>query len=186
MRNVLGRIAVGALGTGMAVAMAVGGATLAANAAVSARGTVAVAELPPPVLTWPVVRKGDHGPLVVKIQYLLNQHGIKVMVDGRFGPATEAAVKLFQKKHGLYPDGVVGAKTWLKLIVTVRKGSSGPAVAAVQYELRYVYGYKDLAVDGKFGPKTDWAVRQFQKCYGLKPDGIVGPLTWNALVVHER
>jgi peptidoglycan hydrolase-like protein with peptidoglycan-binding domain len=185
MRNVLGRIAVGALGTGMAIAMAVGGVTMAANAAVSARGAVAVAESPAG-LTWPVVRKGDHGPKVVKIQYLLNQHGIHVNVDGKFGPMTEDGVKLFQKKHGLKPDGVVGAKTWMKLIVTVRKGSKGPAVKAVQFELRYVYGYTYVAVDGVFGQKTEWAVRDFQKKYGLKPDGVVGLLTWNALVVHEK
>jgi peptidoglycan hydrolase-like protein with peptidoglycan-binding domain len=185
MRNALGRIAVAAAGTGMAIAMAVGGAAVAANAAVPAHGTAAVAEMPT-VLRWPVVRKGDHGPLVVKIQYLLNQHGIKVTVDGKFGPKTEEAVKLFQKRHGLHPDGVVGGKTWMKLIVTVRKGSRGPAVSAVQFELRHVYGYTYVAVDGVFGQKTEWAVRDFQKSYGLKPDGIVGPLTWNALVVHEK
>jgi hypothetical protein len=37
--------------------------------------------------------------------------------DGVFGPKTEAAVKAFQKKHGLATDGIVGPKTWSKFIL---------------------------------------------------------------------
>ncbi len=183
MRNALRRIAFGVLGTGMVVAMAVSTAPVAANAAVSARGTAAVAEMP--ALVWPAVHLGDHGPRVVKVQYLLNQHGIHVTVDGKFGPMTLWGVKLFQKKNGIFPSGIVGAKTWTALIVTIWKGWKGPAVAAVQWELHYVYGYHFVAVDGVFGQMTEWAVKLFQKKYHLVPDGIVGPVTWNALVVND-
>jgi peptidoglycan hydrolase-like protein with peptidoglycan-binding domain len=37
-------------------------------------------------------------------------------------------------------------------------------------------------VDGIFGPKTDAAVRQMQGILGVAVDGIVGPMTWRALV----
>jgi len=185
MRNTLRRIAFGMLGTGMVVTMALGASTAGASAAVSAPRAVAVAAHPH-FLKWPIVRRGDHGARVGKIQLLLNQHGIPVKVDAYYGRATVLAVKFFQKKNHIYPTGVVGAKTWEKLIVTVWKGWRGPAVTAVQFELHYIYGYKFVTVDGAFGQKSEWAVTLFQKRYHLRPDGIVGPATWNALVVHEK
>ncbi len=43
-------------------------------------------------------------------------------------------------------------------------------------------GYTEVGTpDGSFGPKTDEAVRRFQQNNGLTMDGIVGPLTWDAL-----
>lgn len=39
-----------------------------------------------------------------------------------------------------------------------------------------------LETDGIFGPKTDKAVRAYQKSKGLQVDGIVGPKTWSALL----
>ena len=184
MRNTLRRIAFGVVTTGMVATMAMGASTTAASAATSAPSTVAVAQHPG--LIWPVVRLGDRGPRVVKIQLLLNQHGIRVRVDGRFDFKTKLAVKLFQKRHGIFPSGRVNARTWEALIVTIRKGSFGDAVAAAQYELRFVYGYKFVKVDGKFGQQTLWAVRLFQRRFHLFPDGVVGPRTWNALVIHEK
>jgi peptidoglycan hydrolase-like protein with peptidoglycan-binding domain len=37
-------------------------------------------------------------------------------------------------------------------------------------------------VDGDFGPKTEAAVKKFQKAKGLKQDGIVGVNTWTAIL----
>jgi N-acetyl-anhydromuramyl-L-alanine amidase AmpD len=132
------------------------------------------------VLTWPTVRLGDTGERVRTVQYLLRQHGQSLTVDGSFGPATESAVKAFQQSRGLYPNGVVAGSTWTVLIVTVRNGSTGEAVKAVQSQLN-TRGY-GLVVDGVFGSKTEAAVRDFQAKKGLTVDGVVGPRTWNALV----
>jgi peptidoglycan hydrolase-like protein with peptidoglycan-binding domain len=72
------------------------------------------------------------------------------------------------------------------LIIAVSKGSTGDAVRAVQeeFDFRNLSGDPDkgLRVDGIFGPRTDAAVRGFQQAIGIPADGIVGPLTWRALV----
>ena len=130
---------------------------------------------------WPVVRQGAKGERVRVIQLLLNARGVAVVVDGDFGKATTAAVKTFQKKNKLAVDGFVGPATWTKLIIRLKKGSSGSAVTALQHQLRFQYDYKTLAVDGKFGTGTVNAVKDFQKKKKLVADGIVGTATWKAL-----
>ncbi|UBV44109.1 caspase family protein (plasmid) [Deinococcus taeanensis] len=61
----------------------------------------------------------------------------------------------------------------------LRLGSKGEAVRRLQ-SLLVARGY-GLQVDGDFGPRTDGAVRDFQREQGLQADGIVGPKTWGAL-----
>lgn len=57
--------------------------------------------------------KNEH---VKVIQVNLNRHRAKLNVDRSFGPATEQAVKEFQKKNGLTVDGFVGAETTALLL----------------------------------------------------------------------
>lgn len=59
-------------------------------------------------------------------------------------------------------------------------GSAGSAVSEAQRLLNY-HGY-GLEIDGQFGSKTLEATRAFQKKMGLSIDGIIGPLTWAALM----
>jgi peptidoglycan hydrolase-like protein with peptidoglycan-binding domain len=164
-------------------------ATPVSAAAVSANATTQTLE------PWPVLSQGSNNtwPLVTvrSLQYLLNAHGAKLTVDGLFGPKAKAAVITFQRSHGLAATGMVNAGTWRSLIVTVRQGSVGPAVRAVQDQINF-RNNKDgrtLIVDGIFGPKTAAAVKAFQRAMsvevpGLAVDGIVGPRTWQALVTE--
>jgi hypothetical protein len=57
---------------------------------------------------------------------------------------------------------------------TLRRGSEGASVEIVQNAV-------GAPVDGKFGPATEAALRQFQSQHGLVPDGIVGPRTWRSI-----
>ncbi|MCL3861586.1 peptidoglycan-binding protein [Actinotalea sp. K2] len=63
---------------------------------------------------------------------------------------------------------------------TVKQGSKGPQVRAVQTRLHEL-GLLTDAPDGIFGPRTAAAVRAFQQQQGLGVDGIVGPQTRAAL-----
>ena len=61
----------------------------------------------------------------------------------------------------------------------IRKGAKGLAVAALQGRL-IRHGYA-IEADGKFGSKTEAALRSFQAANGLEADGVCGPMTWAAL-----
>ena len=55
-------------------------------------------------------------PSVREIQLALKRQGYDPgPIDGKMGAQTKAAIKAFQRSHGLEPDGVVGRKTWARL-----------------------------------------------------------------------
>jgi peptidoglycan hydrolase-like protein with peptidoglycan-binding domain len=141
---------------------------------------------PDPILPWPLVKQGDKVFPVRPLQHLLRARNHPVGVDGIFGPKTKAAVQAFQTSQGLAADGIVGPNTWPKLVVQVKRGSKGDAVRAVQAVMKFHDQSNGegpgVQVDGIFGPRTDAWVRGFQKAVGTPADGIVGPITWRALV----
>ncbi len=63
----------------------------------------------------------------------------------------------------------------------LRQGSRGATVEKLQALLNAVSNAR-LVEDGDFGPRTDGAVRAFQRARHLAVDGIVGRLTWRALL----
>ncbi|MGE0716062.1 MAG: N-acetylmuramoyl-L-alanine amidase [Alphaproteobacteria bacterium] len=72
---------------------------------------------PPPIVIpaadaagRPTLRRGARGDLVK-----LAQAKLGIAADGVFGPATEAALRSFQRDKGLVPDGILGPKTWALL-----------------------------------------------------------------------
>ena len=65
---------------------------------------------------------------------------------------------------------------------TIRRGSTGIYVTECQEDLiKLGYDLGSYGADGKFGAKTEAAVRAFQAAHGLSVDGVVGPATWAAL-----
>jgi putative chitinase len=67
-----------------------------------------------------LLKKGDNNENVKLLQQKL---GINPAVTN-FGPKTEEAVKAFQSKNGLTPDGVVGDKTWAMIMGEAPKVST--------------------------------------------------------------
>ena len=63
-------------------------------------------------------RRSRNADAVTVLQALLDRGGYEAGLDGRFGRQTEAAVERFQRDHQLVIDGVVGPKTWTRLIVS--------------------------------------------------------------------
>ena len=65
----------------------------------------------------------------------------------------------------------------------LRQGSQGPRVKTLQYLLRgHRDAWRNLVVDGIFGPVTEEIVRAFQDFNALTIDGIVGQETWSKLI----
>lgn len=135
-----------------------------------------------------VIGKGLTGDKVLKLQNKLKQLGYLTTVpDGNFGSDTVNAVKHFQGKAGLIPDGNVGPATSEALysndapINSVSLGDSGSDVTNVQkrlIQLNYLSGKSD----GYFGSGTEKAVKSFQKNNKLTQDGKVGKNTMNVLL----
>jgi len=117
------------------------------------------------------LKKGAEGPRVAFVQKVLG-----LDVDRIYGKQTKRAVKRFQRRHGLTPDGIVGPATWSAL-----KRSRGRSSRIGRGTVRLLQRALGIAADGIFGPGTAQAVKRFQRGKGLTADGIVGPATWSAL-----
>lgn len=134
---------------------------------------------------YPLLKRGADNNFVMLLQFMLNQNGANLTVDGIFGANTETAVRNYQQNNSLSVDGIVGNNTWKNLLFlppypTLRQGNRGTYVWLLQSLLEsnlVPVGGKD----GIFGAKTESAVRTFQSNNNLAVDGIVGVNTWNAL-----
>jgi peptidoglycan hydrolase-like protein with peptidoglycan-binding domain len=127
--------------------------------------------------------QNNRGADVLAIQYLLQHHGQNTAADGIFGASTVTAVRAFQTAKGLGVDGIVGPQTWGALVPTLREGSTGAAVRALQVQLN-AKRRLSLAVDGVYSAAVRSAVTSFQSHAGIGADGIAGPITWRNLVWH--
>jgi len=65
------------------------------------------------------LQRGDSGEDVRALQILLSGRGCNGKMttpDGKFGPNTQGAVKLYQQAKGLTVDGIAGSDTWASLL----------------------------------------------------------------------
>lgn len=110
-------------------------------------------------------------------------------IHGIVTAETTAAVCAFQRRHGLVADGIAGPATRAKLgryaryglgRRALRTGTQGWDVAGLQFLLAW-HGFPSGMLDGAFGPRTDAALRRYQRWRRLGADGIAGPSTIRAL-----
>lgn len=72
-----------------------------------------------------------------------------------------------------------GCYTWSG---TLRPGASGEAVTRLQIRVAgWVPSGQELVIDGQYGAKTQEAVRNFQRGYGLTQDGVAGSQTFGKI-----
>jgi peptidoglycan hydrolase-like protein with peptidoglycan-binding domain len=140
----------------------------------------------------PVLRKGSTDPAVRDLQEALHTLGYDPgPADGVFGATTESAVKKFQQAREIAADGVVGRVTWINIDEAdqshpvLNSGSTGLPVRRLQSRMTAV-GYDTGGVDGRFGAKTEVAVKALQQAYNLNVDGVVGPQTWGVVDALEN
>lgn len=149
---------------------------------------------------------GEQSDNVRKMQSKLKEKGYYGgAVDGKFGPATQKAVRKYQAYLGIRVDGKPGNKTLsalyakkdsddlskaingtrntqLKQQTTPKNprslyyGCTGARVRALQRALRDTGCYGHI-IDGVYGDLTYTAVKKYQYKVGLYPDGIAGPKT---------
>ena len=60
-----------------------------------------------------------------------------------------------------------------------------PTTRDIQLALKNA-GFYQGSVDGKMGPQTHDAIKEFQRVHGLKDDGVVGKLTWAKLNAYTN
>jgi peptidoglycan hydrolase-like protein with peptidoglycan-binding domain len=148
--------------------------------------------------------RGSRGPAVADVQRALLSAGIRVAggADGIFGPATEAALREFQRANGLTVDGRVGPQTAAALaavgagsgeaaspprqsdgsaIVGLRLGARGPAVTALQRAIMELGWHVPGGADGIFGTATQSVVLLVQRTNGIAPSGEIDATTARAL-----
>ena len=134
-------------------------------------------------------------PQIPGLQVALRAHGYDTgAVDGIVGPRTAAAVRAFQRRHGIHADGLAGPQTRTKLgrlgrplfgARTLTPGRIGWDVSVLQFLLTQ-RGFAPTHLNGNFGRGTERAVRRFQRAYGLAVDGIAGAATQRALLSGHR
>lgn len=136
-----------------------------------------------PNVKQPILTQYCDGSRVTCPQWL-SQWGSKALGDQGY-----SAIEILRYYYGdsIYinsAEEVAGIpSSWPGYNLTV--GASGEAVRQIQEQLNAISNHYPLipkiAVDGIFGPRTQEAVRVFQRVFGLTQDGIVGRRTWNKI-----
>lgn len=158
-----------------------------------------------------VLKRGSYGTGVGTVQALLDALSSSIpelpplAIDLIFGQQTEEAVRIFQSLYGIPQTGEVDRTTWNALVdayaallrsvpdgeelypgLILGEGMEGEDILRLQRLLNRAAlnnpNIPSIAEDGVFGPATRRAVEAVQEQAGLSVTGLVGPVTWNAIL----
>jgi nucleoid-associated protein YgaU len=141
----------------------------------------------------PAFASGGRNPQTAGLQVALRAQGLyRGTIDAISGPGTVAAVRTFQRVHGLRVTGIADARTRSALgplgrplfgARTLHRGNFGWDVAVLQFMLlRQGIG---VPVNAYYDGPTLHGVRLLQQRLHLRRDGVVGPHTLSAIVRRE-
>lgn len=138
------------------------------------------------------LRQGDSGPEVGALRQDLQRLGYLTQDQKSdvFGARMEAAVKAFQKDVGISQTGVVGPtvrgaiRDVIESVGVNRNADASHVIRDVQsrlFQLGYLNGHPLGDEKGTYGPRTEAAVKRFQRDEGLPVSGRVGIGTFRDL-----
>jgi LysM repeat protein len=137
---------------------------------------------------------GATNPQHAGLQVALRAQGLYLgPIDAIVGPRTLAAVRAFQRSHGLPVTGIADVRTRRQLgplgtplfgSRPLQRGRFGWDVAVLQYLLNK-HGVR-VPVNAYMDKPTVSGLRRYQRLLHLPTDGIVGPATFAALGLQTR
>jgi hypothetical protein len=141
----------------------------------------------------PAALASGRNPQTAGLQVALRAQGLyRGPIDAISGPGTVAAVRAFQRIHGLKVTGLADVRTRKALgplgrplfgARTLRRGAFGWDVAVLQFLL--VRQGINVPVNAYYDGPTLHGVRLLQRRLHVRRDGIVGPHTLSALVRRD-
>lgn len=125
--------------------------------------------------------------IIKDVQILLKLYGYNPGgVDGVIGTRTRQSIESFQKSSGIATTGFVDQETWEKVSLPKYYQLVEGDKVNIEFvqEILYELGLYLGKIDGKEGPKTKEAIKDFQKERGIKAEGQIDYKTLEAMTQY--
>ncbi|MVA75570.1 hypothetical protein GC722_05960 [Auraticoccus sp. F435] len=106
---------------------------LGAGIAVTSSGTAEAVTCRTQLSSYPTVKKGSKGSAAKAAECLLRSSGYATTRNGSISAWDVKQIKAYEKKQGFTPDGVVGWRTWQRLLDGAGARSTSKADKAVAF-----------------------------------------------------